>query len=177
MQKPASLRQLIIGFAFDFLILSGYLVILAAIFLPLTFGPMRSQMTALASTPLRLNLLAFCTTILPFTLYFSLQESSPAQATWGKSKAGIRVATLKGERVKFWRTLLRSVAKFLPWQIAHTCIFFIPNNLPQPGWVMAGLVLAQVWVVIYLLVLWLNKTHRTPYDWIARTEVIQDDSR
>ncbi len=177
MHTPASLRQRIIGFAYDFLILAGYLVILAAIFLPLTFGPLHAQMTALVSTPLRWNLLAFCTTVLPFTLYFSLQESSLAQATWGKSKAKIHVVTLKGERVKFWRALLRSAVKFLPWQVAHTCIFFIPYHLPQPGWVMAGLVLAQMWVVIYFLVLWLNKTHRTPYDWIAGTKVIQYDAR
>jgi uncharacterized RDD family membrane protein YckC len=172
MDTPANLKQRITAFAYDFMLLFIYLALLAAVFLLLSLGPLKSQIAWLTSTPPKMNLLAFFTTVLPFTLYFSLQESSSAGATWGKRKAGVQVANLQGKRLSFNRALLRSIMKFLPWQIAHTCIFSLPYDRTAPWWLIAGLILVQIWVVFYLLVLWLNRTHRTPYDWIAGSMVI-----
>ena len=49
------------------------------------------------ASPVVMDAIAFLTLILPVILYFTLQESSPRQATWGKRKAGIRVASLQGK--------------------------------------------------------------------------------
>jgi uncharacterized RDD family membrane protein YckC len=46
-------------------------------------------------------------------LYYPLQESSKAQATWGKRALGIMVTGLQGERISFWQALGRSLAKFI----------------------------------------------------------------
>jgi hypothetical protein len=98
------------------------------------------------------------------------------EATWGKRKAGIRVASLAGARLTLMRALVRSALKFLPWQIAHTSIYqiggwpFAPKE-PSPI-VIAGFVLVYVLVGSYLLSAWLSKRHRTPYDWAAGSVVI-----
>jgi len=46
-------------------------------------------------------------------LYFAIQESSKAQATFGKRACGLRVETLSGERLSFGRATGRWLAKWL----------------------------------------------------------------
>lgn len=56
------------------------------------------------------------------------------------------------------------------------------NIFHIPGWpfapedptpvVMAGLILAQVLVAVYILSLIFNKSHRTPYDWASGAYVV-----
>jgi uncharacterized RDD family membrane protein YckC len=53
-------------------------------------------------------------------LYYAIQESSAAQATFGKRALGIIVTDTQGRRVSFWRALGRYLAKIL-----STLIIFI----------------------------------------------------
>lgn len=48
------------------------------------------------------------------TAYFVLFESSSWQATIGKRMLGLKVATLKGNRIGILRALVRRICKFLP---------------------------------------------------------------
>jgi uncharacterized RDD family membrane protein YckC len=52
-------------------------------------------------------------------LYFTLMESSPAQATFGKMLLGLKVADAYGEPLTFWRAGARSAAK---WLSQYTCL-------------------------------------------------------
>ena len=108
--------------------------------------------------------------VLPVILFFALQEGSARQGTWGKRKLGLRVTRLDGRPLPLGRALVRSFAKFLPWQIAHTCIFHIPGW--PPGWAIAGFGVVRLLVISYLATLGLSKSHRTPYDRLAGSKVL-----
>ena len=51
--------------------------------------------------------------VLLWWLYFALLESSRWQATLGKRALAIKVTTLDGGRIGFWRATLRTIAKYL----------------------------------------------------------------
>ena len=59
------------------------------------------QIAPLFASPVVMDGIAFLTLIFPVILYFTLQESSPRQATWGKRKVGIKVVNvdMAGQRV------------------------------------------------------------------------------
>jgi uncharacterized RDD family membrane protein YckC len=65
--------------------------------------------------------------VLLWWLYFALLESSRLQATLGKLALAIKVITLDGGRIGFWRATLRTIAKYL-----SAAILMI-------GFIMAGL--------------------------------------
>jgi len=73
------------------------------------------------------------------------------------------------------QALVRSLLKFLPWQIAHTSIFHIqevvPGQEPAP-FDITGFVLVWVLVGIYVISALISKERRTPYDWAAGSYVI-----
>lgn len=46
-------------------------------------------------------------------LYFALQESSQARATWGKRAFGLQVVDLEGGRISFARATGRHFAKWI----------------------------------------------------------------
>ncbi len=58
-----------------------------------------------------INHYLFLQTLIIPTLYFSLQESSAYQATFGKRVMGIKVTTLEGRRIPFGHALIRYVCK------------------------------------------------------------------
>ena len=51
-------------------------------------------------------------------LYHAWLESSPAQATWGKSAFGIKVTDTEGQRINFWRATWRWIAKIFSTALA-----------------------------------------------------------
>ena len=51
--------------------------------------------------------------VLLLWLYFALLESSRLQATLGKRALAIKVTTLDGRRLGFWRATGRTIAKYL----------------------------------------------------------------
>jgi uncharacterized RDD family membrane protein YckC len=175
-EVPGFFRR-IAAFALDYLIIAAYLIFLAAFGAFLTWGPLKGGWEALTSSPLRMDLLAFVTAVLPVILYFTISESSKSGATWGKRRMGLRVVHISGDRLSCGRAALRSVIKFLPWQIAHTSLVNIPGwpMAPQalPRIVIMGLILAWTLVVFYILTLAAGQNRRTPYDWIAGSRVVR----
>jgi uncharacterized RDD family membrane protein YckC len=165
------------AFACDYLVIFVYLTGLALLGSFLTFGPLRRSWSRLLSTPQRIDLLAYLTTVLPVTLYFARSESSEQAATWGKRRVGIMVVGQNGKRLSLPRSLVRSAIKFLPWQLAHTAILHIPGfpTAPDEPPPRSKLLLAIVWVlvVIYLVGLTPLGAGRTLYDRIAGSQVVQ----
>lgn len=161
----------VIAFAFDFLIICGYILILVAVGIGLY--SMTDAISLLAS-PLALDGFAFFVLVLPVILYFALQEGSSHQATWGKRRAKIKVVNAQGTRLSPWQALLRSTVKFLPWQLAHTCVIHIWFGNGSPIF-LAGALAAEGLVGVYALSLWISKKHQTPYDLVAGAFVIFAD--
>ncbi len=170
------LRPRLLAFALDYLLIAAYATALAAVTFAAATGPLRSILAVLLATPASRDAVAFVTIVLPVILYFALQEGSARQGTWGKRRLGLRVTALDGGQLPLGRALLRSTAKFLPWQIAHTCLFHFPGwplaPAAPPAWVTAGFVLVWLLVAGYLAMLGLSKSHRAPYDRLAGSAVL-----
>ena len=169
----ASFAKRLIAFGFDYLIICGYIILLTAATIAVvkTAGFMGLSLRWLEN-PLLADLMAFVTLVLPVILYFTLQESSPKQATWGKRKAGICVVNASGETLTRMQAFVRSLVKFLPWQIGHTCLFQGLAATVMPSVVIVGYVLVYLSVGIYVASALISKKHRTPYDWAAGSYVI-----
>lgn len=166
------------AFAWDYLVVLGYLVALTGVGLLLTFGPVGGAWTELMEDPLLADFVAFVLAVLPVLLYFALSEGSAAGATWGKRRVGLVVSSARG-RVPpgHGRALVRNGLKLLPWQMAHTAMFHIPGfpvvNGEPPTWTVV--VLGAVWflVALYLVGLTRSGGHRPLYDRVAGTVVVQ----
>ena len=173
----AGLRKRLVAFGFDFLLIFAYILILLGIGIgiTLTIGPL-DQINPMFASPVVMDLAAFLVLVLPVILYFTLQESSSRQATWGKRKAGIQVVNAQGTILTRKQAFLRSLLKFLPWQIAHTSIFHIeglPFTSAEPTpLVISGLILVYVLLGIYAVSVLVSKKHRTPYDWAVGAYVV-----
>jgi uncharacterized RDD family membrane protein YckC len=172
----AKVWQRIKGFLLDYLIIMAYIVLLAIISVGLGLGPLRSVIRAMFADPNISELSAFLLLVAPVILYFALFESSSWQASWGKRKIGLYVTDTHGARLGFLRSLVRSLLKFVPWELTHACLWRIPGwplapATPSPV-IMAGLVLVWILVAVYLASIFMSKKHQSLYDRIAGTYVI-----
>ncbi len=172
-QRNLALRRLL-----AFLVDYGVMVLFVAV-LSATGFAIRAQLglTPSAPTTFKQKLLAqaliVATVTLPIVIYFAVSESSRWQATIGKRVLRLQVKAYRGGRPPLLRTLLRAVAKFAPWELAHTGVWHVPGTpfVSEPAafnyaiWITATL-LALWWFAS----LWLGDG-RTPYDRIAGTVV------
>lgn len=160
------------GFLLDYLLLLGYLLLLAAGGLLLTLVAPDTGW----GNPLLSQAASFLTLTLPVILYFGLCEGGGAQATWGKRRMGLRVETVQGAPPGVARALLRAAGKLLPWELSHTLLWRIEGwplapAEPSPA-IWAGF--GVVWLLVFanLGVLLLTPERRTLYDMIAGTRVV-----
>ncbi len=110
---------------------------------------------------------------LPVWLYFSLFELSPWKATPGKRLLGLQTLSLAGAAgLTFGRSLLRTLIKLLPWEIAH-----LTNNIPVPMWYATnpgfriGFALVPVLILVYLAVAQSSPKKQALHDLAAGTIV------
>ena len=163
------------AFGLDYLVIAAYIVVLTLVSVTVT-----SQLAGINSggrtRPWLFDLLAFATLVLPVILYFAITEASHHQATWGKRRTGLVVITTGGQRLGAGRSLVRSVVKFLPWQIAHTSLFHIPgwptavDSIPAAA--AAGLWISTALALAFIGSLFVFPDRRTPYDRLAGTRVV-----
>ncbi len=166
--RAAGFSKRLLAFAIDFLLIAAYILVLIGIGVGIVGVANES---AVLASPWTMDLFAFLILILPVILYFALQEGSQRQATWGKHKVGIKVVNAQGQKLSGRQALIRSAVKFLPWQLAHTCVFQIWFGQTS-SWLVLGALLAQVLVVTYVLSILISKEHRAPYDWLSGAYVI-----
>lgn len=165
------------AFMFDYLVILGYLGVLAVAGFLLTLGPLGAVWSELVSTPWKRDLLAFFSTVLPVIGYFAWTEGSVHCATWGKRRVGLRVVGLGGDRLGGGQALARSVVKFLPWQMAHTALFHIPgfpmSVTDPPDWTVW--VMGTMWVLVAAYLFGLTKLagRRTIYDRLSASQVVE----
>lgn len=117
----------------------------------------------------------FATVSIPFWLYYSFLESSQRQATYGMRLLRLKVTNVDGERIGFWRALLRTVVKLLPFEINHLVLF-----LPTPIWhdsdpgFRAGSIVVTVLIIFYFGIMFLTARRQSVHDLVARTVVINE---
>jgi uncharacterized RDD family membrane protein YckC len=159
------------AFALDYIIILGYLLVV--VFLSLLANSLFGANQWMFADRIRAQFVAFLIVTLPVTLYFAISESSARQATWGKRRLKLKVANRDGNRISFWRSLGRTLLKFVPWEISHTLIwqiYFSPQT--ESVWINYGFALVYLLIGLNLLSLVLTKTKQTLYDLLTHTYVI-----
>ena len=97
-------------------------------------GTLSSRTTGSSSVGLAgtvTSLLAWATVLAGSWLYYSLQESSAAQATIGKRVMGIKVTDLEGRRVSFGRATARHFSKFLSGLLCDIGYVMVGSGSPS----------------------------------------------
>ncbi len=168
----AKLTARILAFALDYIWIAAYLAFVVALGVVLnTFFP--AVANRLFSNPFSGQITGFLLITLPVSLYFVLSESSAQQATWGKRKRGLQVTRIDGSRLSFLRAGSRTLLKFIPWELAHTCIWQISfAQQERSPLITLGFVLVYVLIGANLLSLWKSPTNQTLYDRLAGTHVV-----
>ncbi len=161
------------AFAVDYVVL---IVPLMTLISGLSWGLAWFQLNPFSINVWLNQVFVFLTLTLPVMLYFACCEASPWQATIGKRIAKVRVCDTNGRRPSLSRTTMRAIFKFLPWEFFHTIFWHWPGwpTHPAPPTTLQMTLLIVGWLVIgsFLLTLFVG-SHRTPYDWLAGTVVVE----
>ncbi|MGW4956401.1 RDD family protein [Nonomuraea sp. NPDC004186] len=115
----AALRPRLVAAGWDYLVIVAWLALLAVVFVPLYLAGVRPfDGLGMVSIDLLITVLS----VLPVGAYLTIGEAGRHQATWGKRRAGLVVATTRGKRPGAVRIVVRNVVKLLPWQCAHMAV-------------------------------------------------------
>lgn len=170
---PAGLWIRSAAFGFDYVPIAAYLATLVAVG-ALAGRSSPSLVNALFGGPFSGEAIGFLLITLPVGLYFALSEASPRRATWGKRRIGLQVTDLEGGRISVARSLVRTGLKFVPWELAHACIWQISfaGDQSSPLYVLG---FAAVWLAVgaNLLSGLLSPARQTLYDRLAGTLVVR----
>lgn len=162
------------AFAFDYILILGYLIALTLVFLLLDAFFDLSQ--RLFVDRVRAQVFGFLIVTLPITLYFAVGESSVKQGTWGKQRAGLKVENRSGDRIGFWRALARTLLKFVPWELSHTLIWEINfSGGSSSAVISSGFALVYVLIGLNIASLVMTRKKQTIYDLLAGTYTIQEE--
>ncbi|MEZ4673126.1 MAG: RDD family protein [Caldilineaceae bacterium] len=168
----AGLRVRVVAFAVDYIAIALYLLLVVIGGIAVRTGfPALSQMVF--GSPVAGQTAGFLLITLPVTLYFALLESSPWQATLGKRRQHLKVVDMTGDPLTRSRAFARTLLKFVPWELAHTCIWQIRFAPPAPSpLITAGFALVWILVGANLVSLLRSRSHQTLYDRLAGTYVV-----
>jgi uncharacterized RDD family membrane protein YckC len=163
------------GFALDFVPIAGYLGVLAGGAWALRRTPAARTFAKIYATPTSAQATNVLLLDVPVMLYFALSEASGWRATIGKRRLGLRVETAEGKRLSVGRALARTALKLLPWELAHTSLYYTPgwprNARPTPlNYALYGLV--YVLGGVYIATLLGSDSGQTLYDKLTRTKVV-----
>ena len=109
----STVAKRLLALVIDWLLICGYLIVLAivAFMLYLIVWDRIPEFSAIQT-----QLIAAFTTVVPVTTWFTLKEAQIPFATTGKIQMELTV-NYRSDAAK--SALIRSVLKFLPWQLAH----------------------------------------------------------
>jgi uncharacterized RDD family membrane protein YckC len=173
---PASPLRRIVAWLLDYLLIAAYLVLMTAVSLGLRASPVQAGFNSAISQPVTAELLGFVLLTLPVVLYFALCEASPLRATLGKRALRLAVVEANGGQLTTRRALLREAVRFLPWELSHALLWRVALS-PEHGSisfrVIAGFGVVYALVLLYLATLFIGSQHRTAYDRLAGSIVIQ----
>jgi uncharacterized RDD family membrane protein YckC len=168
---PGSLVRRAAAFALDYAWIAAWLILVVALGILLGLVAPGLQ-DALFGNPITGQLTGFLLITLPVALVFVLSEASPAGATPGKRRMGLRVVTGHGDRLSLGRSIARTGLKFLPWELTHAVIWrFSAPGVPDAV-LTAGLALVWVLVGANLASALIDGGRRTLYDRLTRTRVV-----
>lgn len=168
--RAAGIKLRIKALVLDYICISVYLIILTIVAMGIYFIVFRRipEFTEIQSQGI-----AFLTTILPITIYFSIKESSEYFATCGKKKVGIKVKYYKNSVIG---SIIRNILKFLPWQFGHMAVIRGIHKGFESPFVLVFYFLSVLLPILYIGMVWLRPDYRHLPDLLASSQVIIEDS-
>jgi uncharacterized RDD family membrane protein YckC len=163
------------AFAFDYLPIAGYLALLVALGAAVGWAFPDAVARAFGRPP-QAQAIGFALVTLPVGLYFALSEASCRQATWGKRRLGLVVVGPAGARLGLGRSLARTGAKFVPWELAHAAVWGV--TLAGGELTLAHQVLlALTWLMVGANAVGIGVGRRAVYDVVVGTRVVRGERR
>jgi uncharacterized RDD family membrane protein YckC len=108
---------------------------------------------------------------LPCWLYFIVSARSTGGATLGKRWLGLRVSGDHGP-ISTGRAVGRTALLLLPWELIHVSAFGLSRQLDRLNPLqIAGLTVANLLTIIYLVVTFRTGGRRSVHDFLAGTSV------
>jgi uncharacterized RDD family membrane protein YckC len=168
-KQIAPMRFRFLAMAIDYLVFIIYGVVLFG--LSFLFKPLLTELFTTSAEVAQLT--GFVLITLPVIMYFVLGESSKGMGSIGKRKLGLAVADHKGERLRIFRSLIRNLIKFTPWELAHFAIWRLrfPTGFSE-SFLVGILIMVNVTVLVFIFCPFLNKNRKSLYDYLAGTKVI-----
>ena len=173
--EPAGLGPRAAAFALDYLPIAGYLVVLVALGAAVGWAFPDAMARAFGQAA-RAQAIGFALVTLPVGLYFALSEASARRATWGKRRLGLTVSGPGGGRLRLGRSLVRTGAKFVPWELAHAAVWGIALAGGEPTPVHQAL-LALTWLLVGANAVGIAVGRQAAYDVLAGTRVVRGGVR
>lgn len=119
------------------------------------------------------DVFVFLITVLPVWGYLTVSEGGVRQASWGKTRAGLRVVSLSSDgAMRLGRSAARNAVKLLPWQLAHVAVARLILGAPEPVVIGAAYASSVAVALVSLVVAWRDPRHRGLHDFVAGTRVV-----
>jgi uncharacterized RDD family membrane protein YckC len=111
--------------------------------------------------------------VIPVFLYFFIFEASYLKATPGKLFFHIKVIKIDGTNFNYKNSLIRSLVKLIPWEIAHFAIWqLVFSNSGFSSIAKFLLVISNILLVLYTAFPFFNKKSRAIHDFAAHTMLV-----
>ena len=161
------------AFAFDYLLIFGYMMVLlifSVFLMPSIQGWFQdSQLTA--------QLAGFFLLTLPISLYFIFSDSRMGSQSFGKWRVGIRVVDENNRPISVFRAFCRTSLKFLPWELSHLMayrmIYLRTGEVLLMDYLVGGLIYILILLYIYTTIFTKNK--QSVYDRLTKTYVVKSN--
>lgn len=117
----------------------------------------------------------FLMVTLPVSLYFVVSEVMFNGQTVGKKKLNMQVVGADGEKISLWKSIFRTILKFLPWEMSHFLIYRLMEigEEPVPVFYMFVGICIYVLMFLYILTAIFTKKKQALYDRMAKTKVVR----
>ena len=162
------------AFFIDYLLILAYLAVLAVLSLYL-FPPVQEWFSGSLVVA---QLVGFIIVTLPVSLYFIISDSTLFGQSFGKKRTGIRVVDKDGITPSIARLTIRTLLKFLPWELSHYLVYRLvavgDGDVPL-SYTVIGVVI-YVLIFAYILTAVFTKKKQSLYDLIVKTEVVKVSS-
>ncbi|MGN7312879.1 RDD family protein [Alkalicoccobacillus gibsonii] len=160
------------AFMYDYILIICYLAKLAVV----NLFVFPSLQTFFAGSLVIAQLTGFLMVTLPISLYFILSDSTLFGQSFGKKKANIRVVDRHGKSVSIFRLTIRTIIKFLPWELSHFLVYRLvyleEGSVPLPYTLIGILIYALMF--LYIGTALFTKKKQSIYDLLMRTFVVRD---
>jgi len=159
------------AFIIDYFLILAYLFVIFVVNIFL----FPSLQNLFAGSLIVAQLTGFFMVTLPISLYFIISDSKIGRQSYGKKKTGIQVVDNAGAALSLKQITLRTVIKFLPWELSHflvyRLVYIADGEVPILYYIIGGLIYSLM--IAYILSAIFTKKKQSVYDLIAKTQVVK----